>query len=113
MILQCNRHLPAQNTRISTNIYQLYFNTSFHTRVLYLDWSFEIGLGKAKPEHASYSHTNTEPGKEAEEIDDREDVLRDGVHHGQETLSNGKREDDTVLVYVYVASKSTHIVLLT
>lgn len=71
---------------------RLYCNTTFHTWVLYLNGSSEVRLGEAQPEHASNSHTNTQPGKEAEEIDDREDVLRDGVQHGQQTLIYGKRK---------------------
>lgn len=68
------------------------YNTAFCSRVLYLNWPFEVGLGKAQPDHASDGHTDTQPGEEAEEIDDREDVLRDGIHHGQQTLRHGKRE---------------------
>lgn len=58
----------------------------------YLNWPFEVGLGKAQPDHASDGHTNTQPGEEAEEVDDRKDVLRDGIHHGQQTLIHGRRE---------------------
>lgn len=76
--LQCNKHFTP-------------VKTTSQTLVLYLNWPSEVGLGKAQPEHASNSHTNTQPGEEAEEIDDREDVPRDGVQHGQETLTKGKR----------------------
>lgn len=64
--------------------------TAFPSRVLYLNGPSEVGLGKAQPQHASNGHANTEPGEEAEEVDDREDVLRDGVHHGQQTLTRGE-----------------------
>lgn len=61
----------------------------------YLNGPSEVGLGDAQPEHACDGHANTQPGEEAEEVDDGEDVLRDGVHHGQETL--GRREKDDSL----------------
>lgn len=66
-------------------------NTNFQIWALYLNRPSEVGLSKAKPEHASNGHTDTQPGEEAEEIDDREDVLRNGVHHRQQTLMKGKR----------------------
>lgn len=52
----------------------------------YLNGPSEVGLGKTQPEHTSNGHTDTQPGEEAEEIDDREDVLGDGIQHGQQTL---------------------------
>lgn len=67
-------------------------NTTSQTWLLYLNGPSEVGLGKAQPEHAGNGHTNAQPGEEAEEIDDREDVLRDGIHHGQQTLMKGKRK---------------------
>lgn len=52
----------------------------------YLNGPSEVRFGEAQPEHSCNGHTNTEPGEEAEEVDDGENVLRDGVHHGQKTL---------------------------
>ena len=58
-------------------------DTTFKTWVLYLNGPSEFGLFKAQPEQASDGHADTQPGEETEEVDDGEDVLRDGVQHGQ------------------------------
>lgn len=58
------------------------------TRGRYLNGPSEVRLGDAKPEHACDGHAHAQPGEEAEEINDGEDVLRDGVHHGQQTLGH-------------------------
>lgn len=66
------------------------------SRKVYLDGPSEVGLGKAQPEQAGYGHAHTEPREEAEEIDDGEDVLGDGVHHGQTTL---RRDENKARAY--------------
>lgn len=63
-------------------------------RVLYLDGPPQLGLGEAQPQHPGDGHAHTEPGEEAEEVDDGEDVLGDGVHHGQHTLMKRGRKED-------------------
>lgn len=72
------------------------------TWTLYLNGPSEVGLRKAQPEHASNGHPNTQPGEEAEKIDDREDVLGDGVHHGQQTLMQRKRKTRLCWFNTYV-----------
>lgn len=61
-------------------------------RALYLDGPPQLGLGEAQPEHPGDGHAHTEPGEEAEEVDDGEDVLGDGVHHGQQALTASRQE---------------------
>lgn len=65
----------------------------WHDVLLYLNRPSDVRLGEAEPDQTSNGHTNTQPGEEAEQIDDREDVLGDGVHHGQQAL----RETNTRL----------------
>lgn len=77
----------------------------------HLNGPSEVGLGKTQPEHAGNGHANTQPGEEAEKIDDREDVPRDGVHHGQQTLKKDKREDAVVLG-LYSKRMNTHVVVV-
>lgn len=66
-----------------------YFSTP--AQILHLYGPFEVGLGEAQPQHAGDSHAHAEPGEEAEEVDDGEDVLRDGVHHGQQALDEQEK----------------------
>lgn len=58
-------------------------------RPAHLDGPSEVGLGDPQPDHAGNGHAHTQPGEEAEQVDDGEDVVGDGVHHGQQTLEGG------------------------
>lgn len=70
-----------------------YFPMSyFYAWILHLYGPFEVWLGEAQPQHAGDGHAHAEPGEEAEEVDDGEDVLRDGVHHGQQALDEQEKE---------------------
>lgn len=78
-------------------------NKQSQTHGLYLDGPSEVRLGDAQPQQACDGHAHTQPGEEAEEVDDGEDVLRDGVHHGEQTLGRRKKRKT-----IQPALKSTH-----
>ena len=67
----------------------------------YLDWPVEFWFFPTQPEHPGNGHAHTQPGEEAEQVDDREDVLGDGIQHGQETLAGAETQRDREGVMLY------------
>lgn len=54
---------------------------------IYLDWSLQLWLLITEPHHPNDGHGDAEPVEEAEEVNDREDVVGEGVeqrHHASE-----------------------------
>lgn len=52
----------------------------------HLDGTLQLRLLEAEPHHADDSQGHTQPVEEAEEVDDGEDVIGEGVHQGHDTL---------------------------
>lgn len=52
----------------------------------HFDGTLQLRLPEAKPHHANDSQGHTQPVEEAEEVDDGEDVIGEGVHQGHDTL---------------------------
>lgn len=52
----------------------------------HFDGTLQLRLFEAKPHHADDSQGHTQPVEEAEEVDDGEDVIGEGVHQGHDTL---------------------------
>lgn len=52
----------------------------------HLNWTFQIGLFIAEPHHAENRHGDAEPVEEAEEVDNGEYVVGEGVQESHDAL---------------------------